>query len=340
MKKLTYAFLFMAMFCVAFGGSIAKAAEYNWKLGHEEVPGGYYDRLGKEFGKRLAEKSGGTIELKVFPDETVGTSEDMLELVRNDAIQFNFASAGHIGSLVPEAQVMLLHYLFPKDLNVAKEVLQKGSFRELLNPCYEAKGLEPLMYGTEGWQVWTTNKLIRTPEDMKGVKFRTGTSRLIVDSYKAYGANPTPVPFSEVYSGLQLNMIEGQENPVFVAYDMKFYEVQKYLTFAYVYPFPYALVVGTKFMASLPADIQKIVRETANELTAYSFQLQEEYNNKMLEKIKQDKPDMEIVHLTDAELAAFAKLAESVHKVYVEMAPEKGAAILKAMQEDIKNFNK
>ena len=340
MKKLTYAFLFMAMFCVAFGGSIAKAAEYNWKLGHEEVPGGYYDRLGKEFGKRLAENSGGKIELKVFPAETIGTSEDMLELVRTDAIQFNFASAGHIGSLVPEAQVMLLHYLFPKDINVAKEVLQNGKFRELLNPCYEDKGLEPLMYGTEGWQVWTTNKLIRTPEDMSGVKFRTATSRLIVDSYKAYGANPTPVPFSEVYSGLQLNMIEGQENPVFVAYDMKFYEVQKYLTFAYVYPFPYALIAGSKFMASLPADIQEIVRKTANELTAYSFQLQEEYNNEMLERIKQDKPDMEIVHLTDAEIAAFAKLATPVHKVYIEMAPEKGPAILKALQEDIKNFSK
>ena len=340
MKKLRYVFLFVAMFCVAFGASVASAAEYNWKLGHEEVPGGYYDRLGKEFGKRLAEKSGGKIELKVFPAETIGTSEDMLELVRNDAIQFNFASAGHIGSLVPEAQVMLLHYVFPKDLKVVEQVFKEGKFRELLNPCYEAKGLEPLLYGTEGWQVWTTNKLIRTPADMEGVKFRTGTSRLIVDNYKAYGANPTPVPFSEVYSGLQLNMIEGQENPVFVAYDMKFYEVQKYLTFAYIGPFPYAMVVGSKFMASLPEDIQKIVRDVANELTPYAFQLQEEYNNEMLEKIKQDKPDMEIVYLTDEEVAAFAKLAPPVQKVYFEMAPEKGPAILKALQEDVKNFSK
>ena len=340
MKKLTYVFLFMAMFCVAFGGSIAKAAEYNWKLGHEEVPGGYYDRLGKEFGKRLAEKSGGKIDLKVFPAETIGTSEDMLELVRTDAIQFNFASAGHIGSLVPEAQVLLLHYLFPKDMKVVQDVFQKGTFRDILNPCYEAKGLEPLAYGSEGWQVWTTNKSIKTPEDMKGVKFRTATSRLIVDSYKAYGANPTPVPFSEVYSGLQLNMIEGQENPVFVAYDMKFYEVQKYLTFAYTGPFPYALITGTKFMSSLPEDIQKIVREVATDLIPYAFQLQDEYNGEMLEKIKQDKPDMQIVYLTDAEVAAFAKLAPAVHKVYIEMATEKGPAILKALQEDIKNFSK
>ena len=340
MKKLTYAFLFVAMFCVAFGPSVSKAAEYKWKLGHEEVPGGYYDRLGKEFGKRLAANSGGKIELSVFPAETIGSSEDMLELVRNDVIQFNFASAFHTGSLIPETQVLLLHYVFPKDINVVRDVFQKGTFRDILNPCYEAKGLEPLGYASEGWMTWTANKSIRTPADMKGVKFRTGTSRLIVDSYKAYGANPTPVPFSEVYSGLQLNMIEGQENPIFVNYDMKFYEVQSLMISAYTSPFAYALVTGTKFMASLPEDIQKIIREVATDLIPYAFELQEEYNNEMLEKIKQDKPEMEIITLSDAEIDAFAKLAPPVQKIYIEMAPEKGPAILKALQEDIKNFSK
>ena len=340
MKKLTYVFLFMAMFCVAFGASTAKAAEYNWKLGHEEVPGGYYDRLGKEFGKRLAEKSGGKIELKVFPAETIGTSEDMLEMVRTDVLQFNFSSIGHVGSLIPEAQALMLHYVFPRDIKVVQDVFQKGSFIKILKPCYEDKGLEPLAYGSEGWNVWTSNKPIRTPADMANVKFRSMTSRITVDSFKAYGANPTPVPFSEVYSGLQLNMIEGQDNPVFVAYDMKFYEVQKYINFAYATPFAYALVSGTKFMASLPEDIQKIVRETANELIPYAFQLQEEYNAEMLEKIKQDKPEMEIIHLTDAEIAAFAKLAEPVQKVYLEMAPENGLAVLDAIKADIKTFSK
>ena len=340
MKIVRYAFLFMAVFCVAFGPSAVKAAEYKWKLGHEEVTGGYYDRLGKEFGKRLAANSNGRIELSVFPAETIGSSEDMLELVRNNVIQFNFASAFHVGSLIPEAQVLLLHYIFPRDINVVRDVFQKGSFRDILNPCYEAKGLEPLAYGSEGWNVWTTNKAIRTPADMAAVKFRTGTSRLIVDSYKAYGANPTPVPFSEVYSGLQLNMIEGQENPVFVAYDMKFYEVQKCITFAYTAPFAYSLVSGTKFMASLPADIQKIVRDTANGLIPYAFQLQEEYNNEMMAKIKADKPDMEIIQLTDPEIAAFAKLAEPVQKLYLGMAPEKGQALLDALKADIKSFSK
>lgn len=340
MKILKYAFLFTAAFCIAFGPSVAKAAEYKWKLGHEEVPGGYYDRLGKEFGKRLAENSGGRIELSVFPAETIGSSEDMLELVRNNVIQFNFASAFHIGSMVPEAQVLLLHYLFPRDINVVRDVFQKGSFLKLLTPCYEAKGMEPLAVASEGWNVWTTNKVIRTPEDMKGVKFRTGTSRLIVDSYKAYGANPTPVPFSEVYSGLQLNMIEGQENPVFVAYDMKFYEVQKCVTFAYTGPFTFSLITGTDFMAKLPADIQKIVRDTANGLIPYAFQLQEEYNNEMLAKIQADKPDMQIIKLTDAEIAQFAKLSESVRPLFLEMAPEKGQAILDALLKDIKEFSK
>ena len=339
MKKLTFVFLFMAMFCVAFGSS-ASAAEFNWKLGHEEVPDGYYDRLGKEFGKRLAEKSGGRIELAVFPAETIGTSEDMLEMTLSNILQFNFASAGHIGSLVPEAQVLLLHYVFPRDINVVRDVFQKGSFLEKLNPKYREKGIEPLAYASEGWNVWTTNKPIHTPEDMNGLKLRTATSRLIVDSYKAYGANPTPTPFGEVYSGLQLNMIEGQDNPVFIAYDMKFYEVQKCLIFSYTNAFAFTLISGTEFMDSLPEDIQQIVRETANELIPYAFELQEEYNGEMLEKIKADKPDMEIIYLTDEEIAAFAKLAEPVHSVYLEMAGPDGPAILDALLKDIEPFSK
>jgi len=205
----------------------AFSATYNWKLAHEELKDGFMDTFAKEFKKKLAEKSNGEINLEIYPSGTLGTSEDLVNLVQENVIQFNLADAGHLGSLIPEVQALLLQYLFPKDMDVVKEVLNKGKFMDLLGEKFRQMDLEPLANLTEGWQVWTTNKPIHTPQDFKGFKMRTMTSRLLVENYKAYGCNPTTMPYAEVYSGLQLNMIEGQFNSLNCTSDMKFYEVQK-----------------------------------------------------------------------------------------------------------------
>ena len=91
MKKLVYLFVSAFVFSLALGAAPVKAAEYNWKLAHEELPGGFMDAIATEFAKRLADKSNGRIELGIFHSSTLGTHEDMVELVQNNAIQFNFA---------------------------------------------------------------------------------------------------------------------------------------------------------------------------------------------------------------------------------------------------------
>ena len=336
MKKLVYLFISLFVFSLTLGASPAKAAEYNWKLAHEELPGGFMDAIATEFAKRLAEKSNGRIELGIFHSGTLGTHEDMVELVQNNAIQFNFADIGHVGTMVTEAQALLLHYIFPRDSDASAYVLQQGTFRDVLDPLFRAKHIEPLAYYSEGWNVWTSNKPLHTPEDFKGFKIRTMASRLIVDNYKAYGANPTPVPWGEVYSGLQLNMIEGQENPTFLIHDFKIYEVQKYITFGYTAPFILTLITNTEFFAGLPEDIQKIIKETATELVPYGFTWAEEFNKRQLDAMVKARPDLVVEYLTDDEIAVFEKLAKPVRNVFLEMAPEHGLAVLEALENDIK----
>jgi len=318
----------------------AQAATYNWKLAHEELQDGFMDTFAHRFKKRLAEKSNGKINLEVYPSGTLGTSEDLVSLVQDQVIHCNLADAGHLGSMVPQVQALLLQYLFPNDMDVVQKVLNKGSFMDILGEKFREKDLEPLANLTEGWQVWTTNKPIRTPEDFKGFKMRTMTSKLLVENYKAYGCNPTPLPYAEVYSGLQLNIIEGQFNPLNCTDDMKFYEVQDYLIFAYTNPFILTLVTNTEFFASLPKDIRKIVSETAQELIPGSFDWQEEFNQKKLESMLKKKPSLKVIKLTQEEIQAFRKLAHPVRETYFKIGGKDSQAILEALEKDIAHFSK
>lgn len=316
------------------------AGGYSWKLAHEELPGGFMDSVGREFSRLLAEKSNGKIDLQIYPSGTLGTSEDMVELVQHGAVEFNFADAGHLGTQIPQAQVLLLQYLFPQDMDVVMKVLRDGKFMEKLAPKFQEKNLEPLANFTEGWQVWTTNKLIKSPSDFKDFKMRTMSSKLLVESYAKYGANPTPIPFSEVYSSLQLQMVDGQENPVFAIYDMKFYEIQDYLIFGYTAPFCLTLVGNAGFIKGLPRDIQGIVREAAKECVAYGFKWQAEYNKSRLDKMLAAKKDLKVVYLTPEEMGNFRELAGQTYDTYVSIGGEGAKGILEALQADIVNFSK
>ncbi len=331
-------YLTILLAIVCFGH--AYAAEYQWKLAHEELPGGFMDSVAQEFSKLLKEKSAGKIQLDIYPSGTLGTSEDMVELVQHGAVEFNFADAGHLGTQIPQAQVLLLQYLFPQDMDIVMKVLRDGSFNDKLAPKFREKNLEPLANFTEGWQVWTSNRLIRQPADFKDFKMRTMSSKLLVESYAEYNANPTPIPFSEVYSSLQLKMVDGQENPVFAIYDMKFYEVQDYLIFGYTAPFCLTLVGNADFIKSLPQDIQTLVKEAAKECVPFGFKWQKDFNASRLEKMMAAKKDLKVVYLTSEEMERFQKLAKKTYETYVNIGGEGAKEILDALQQDIMNLSK
>ncbi|SKA09890.1 DctP family TRAP transporter solute-binding subunit [Selenihalanaerobacter shriftii] len=319
---------------------VQKEVTYEWKFAHEEQPGGFMDSVANEFKRILAEKSNGRIKLQVYPAGQLGNSKDLVELVRQGTIQFNFASTGHVGTLVPEAQGFLLHYLFPKNEKLVNDVLENGEAVEMLYGKFRDKGLEPLATLNSGWQIWTANKPLRSPKDFEGFKMRTMTSRLLLDDYKAYGANPTTTPYSEVYSSLQLDMIDGQVNPISCIANMKFYEVQKYLVKAHSNPFILTLISNPKFFNSLPKDIQKIVRESVSELYPYSTQWRSKFNKEMEKKIRKEKPEIKIISLTKEEKAKFRKLAKPVKETYIDMVGEDGKTFLNLLDQDIKKAKK
>ncbi|MFH1300570.1 MAG: TRAP transporter substrate-binding protein DctP, partial [Planctomycetota bacterium] len=185
-----------------------------WRFAIEETVGSVQHQYALKFKELVEARSDGEIEVTIYPYGTLGTSDQITEQVDMGVIQFAMASPGHLGKLIPEVQVFLLHFLFSDNDEINNSVLNEDpQLRKTFNDLYARKNFKLLSIFSEGWQVWTTKKSIQTPDDFRGVKMRVMTSPLLLAAYEAYGASPTPLPYSEVYSALQLNMIDGQENP-------------------------------------------------------------------------------------------------------------------------------
>ena len=309
---------------------------YHWRFAHEENNGSVQDLYVKKFVEVLEEKSNGRIKIDIYPVGQIGDATQQAELLQNGGLEFAIISPGNTGTLVPENQLFSLHFLFSDNMDVNKEVLKTSkALNENLSEKYLEKNIKVLAYWTEGTMEWTTNKPVNTPDKWKGLKFRTMPSPMIVAAYEAYGANPTPVPYMEVYSGLQLNMIEGQENPLFAIEEMKFYEVQKYLTLASPSLYVTCTCVNPDFFNSLPEDIKQMILDTAKELEDYAFEIQAELNGAALDKIKAAS-DIEIVYITDEERAMFKEAAMKAYDAYKDMVGEDGAKILDTLIEEVK----
>ncbi len=307
-----------------------------WRFAIEEISGSVQDTYAQKFKEKIEAKSRGGVRVIIYPYGSLGTSDQITELVHMGVLEFAMASPGHLGKVVPEVQLLLLHFIFSEH-NAANQALlgKRPAFMAALDRAYRRKGLKLLALYPEGWQVWTTKRPIRKPSDFQGLKIRVMTSPILIEAYKAYGANPTPLPYSEVYSALQLNMIDGQVNPVFAIEEMSFYEVTDYMVFARHALFVTSVVTNPAFLSNLSLEKRHMIRETLAELYPYIFRVQEELNRQRLEKIRAQKPDLKIIRLTAKEREAFRQASLPVRQKYVEMAGPLGKEILDQLLQEV-----
>ncbi|HCA40641.1 MAG TPA: C4-dicarboxylate ABC transporter substrate-binding protein [Aminobacterium sp.] len=342
MKKL-HVFALVLALVLAFSG-IAVAAEYNWRLAEEEIVGSVCDVYANEFARLLADKSNGRIKLDVYPQGTLGTPTEMFELCLNGAIEFALVGPGQCGAIVPENQIFSLQFLFSDDDMVNEKVLASSkALNEMLAGVYEKKSLKVLSYFSEGAMYWTANKPILTPEDFKGLKMRVMPSEMLVETYKAYGANPTPLSFTELYSSLQLNMVEGQENAPYIIQEMKFMEVQKCLIESKHNIYVMHTLANADFFNGLPEDIQKIVLECIEELRPFVYKVQQELNDKRLDMmVKAFKPDQKLLKLEHDQRMRFREIAKNADEKYFELSgnPEFAKELLKTFRSEMAEAEK
>ena len=166
------------------------------------------------------------------------------------------------------------------------------------------------------------------------------SSKLLVEDYKAYGASPTPMSYGEVYSGLQMGLIDAQVNPIFAIYSMKFYEVQDYCTQLKSEPFIGIPTVNKMFFDGLPKEVQQEMLNFWRGAIIPAGKWIEERNSSDMAKIKKAKPKVKFTVLDDATIAQFKKRAETVYPKYTAIGGEGSQEILDALLKDIEAAKK
>lgn len=320
----------IALLAAAFFVQGAQAE--SWKFALEEVDGSVQDAYAEEFKKRIEERTNGEVTVQIYPYGTLGTSQDIAEMTGQGVLKLANASPGHLGGLIKEMNVFNIPYLLSQDNQVNKDVLTDSEcIYGKLEDKFHDKGLELLTMYPEGDMVWTTQKPVRSPSDLDGVKMRTMTSPLLVAAYEAFGADPTPMPYGEVYGGLQLGQIDAQVNPIFAIEEMKFYEVTDYMVWAGQQQFTTTVVGNRDWYAGLSDDRKQMLDEVIDSMADYIFETQAQYNEERLQAIKEAKPDMEMIELNEEERATFREASMGVRDKFVEMTGDSGEEVLQCL---------
>jgi len=305
-----------------------------WKYALEEAIDEVQGVYATKFKEHVEANSDHTVE--IFPFGTLGESDDTTELTQMGALQFTNASPGFMGKTIPELQVFLLPYVLPEDHDVLADFYQTSdTINDYLASLYQEKSLKLIDMYPEGEVVMTTKEPVTAPADLDGVKFRVMTSPMLVETYDAFGATPTPLPWGEVYGALQTNIIQGQENPMFFVESTKMYEVTDYITYAGHNNFTTAVIANQSFYEGLSDEDKAVVEAAADVAYEHILEYQKGLTQRSEEMILEDKPKMNVTVLTDEQREPFREAAEQVKEAFVEEVGETGQKVLDGFNDDI-----
>ena len=313
----------------------SESATYNWRFAVSEGTESVQAYWATTFVEKLKEINP-NINIEIFYGGQLGDAVECNEMCINGLIEFVTADPANMSSFIPEMQCFALHFFWPNNDAVVDDVLANSdAITGLVSDLYAEKGLTLLAMHNLGWDLWTANRPLQTVSDFSGLKVRVMQSPMIIHSYELYGANPTPIAFSETYSALQLGTADAEENPAQSIVEAKFYEVQDYLTLSRHAIMPGAIAVNSSLFDTLPSEIQDQIREAAAYTQSVFPAGREEIDTAKLEEI-QEMSDMTFLELDEAAREEFAAVAEPAIDYYIsEYGGERGQALVEALQSAI-----
>lgn len=203
------------------------AAEVTLKLGHLANEQNTWHKASLKFGEELKALSNGRIEVQVYPNESLGKEIDLINGMQLGTVDMTITGES-LQNWAPLASLLAIPYAY-KSLEHMDKIAQGDTGRQIEEQIIEKARIRPLTYFARGPRNLTSNRAIHTPDDLKGLKLRVPNVPLFMAVWKALGAQPTPMAFSEVFTSLQNGTIDAQENPLALIKSGNLNEVQKYL---------------------------------------------------------------------------------------------------------------
>jgi tripartite ATP-independent transporter DctP family solute receptor len=289
-------------------------AQIEIKFGHVGEPASLFAKSAEEFATQANAKLGGKAKVVVFGSSQLGGDKELLQKLKLGTVEMALPSTV-MSSESDLFGVFEMPYLVKDRAHMQR--IEKDVFWSKLAPEVEKKGLKVIAVWENGYRhITNSRRPINTPDDLKGIKLRVPEGKWRVKMFQAYGANPSPMKFSEVFTALQTGVMDGQENPFSQIYSAKFQEVQKFLSLTgHVYT-PAYVTVGAKKWASLSPDVQKILEDTAKATQAFVYRTAEADENDLLGKIKAAG-----VQVNAANKDAFIAASRPVYDEYSKEVP-------------------
>lgn len=277
--------------------------------------------------KELVEKAlPGRVTVEVFPNSQLYKDKEEIEALQLGAVQMLAPALSKFGPLgVREFEVFDLPFIL-KDQAGYKAAVE-GPVGKALFAKLEPKGIKGLAYWDNGFEMMSANRLLKTPDDFRGLKMRIQSSKVLDAEMRALGAIPQVMAFSELYQALQTGVVDGTEPNLSNFYTQKLGEVQKNLTLSSHNHLAYAVIVNKPFWDGLPADIRGELEKAVLESTTFVNGIAKSENDEALAKIKA-AGKTEIYELTPDERALWIKAVMPVHR---EMAARVGQETIDAM---------
>ncbi|MDG4947224.1 TRAP transporter substrate-binding protein [Actinobacillus equuli subsp. haemolyticus] len=291
-----------------------QAAETTFRFGYEAPRSDSQHIAAKKFNELLQQKSNKGLKLSLFPDSTLGNAQTAISGVRGGTIDLAMSSSSNFTGLASELNVIDIPFIF-KDRSHAYQVLD-GEIGQTLLAKLEAHGLKGLAFWEVGFRGFTNSKHpVTKPEDIKGLKVRTNQNPMYIKAFSILGANPVPMPLSELYTALETKAVDAQEHPIGIVWSAKLYEVQKYFSPTNHGYTPLIVVINKAKFDALPAEQQKALSEAALEAGKYQRQLNLDNEQGIIEKMK--KAGVEFVETLDT--APFKAAVEGeTRKAFIE----------------------
>ena len=322
MKSLLKSAALAAVLSLAAGS--AYADKIILKFGHVGKPGSLFEASVMEFAKRANAKLGDRAEVQVFGSSQLGKDKELLQKLKLGQITFSLPSSV-MSSVADEFGVFEMPYIIKSRDHMKK--VQAAIGESVLNKAAKAKGYRILTYFENGFRNITNNtRPVTKPEDLKGIKLRTPKGAWRVKMFKLYGANPTPMAFSEVFTALKTGVIDGQENPYAQIWSAKFQEVQKYLSITgHVYTPAYVLV-SDKHFAKLPEDVQKDLMEVAADTQGFVYDTAALLETDLLDNLKKGG-----IAVNEADKDAFIEASKPIYDEFASSVSG-GVDLIKQVQ--------
>jgi len=270
----------------------------------------------KEFKRIVEEKTEGRYKISIFGNEQLSGGDLVkgVEMIFTGVTDLDIHSPINMTGFEPKLTILTMPWLFPKGLESVDELFFNGPGYEAVTALIEKKNVKVLGYGENGFRQLTNNvRPVKSVADMKQLKIRTPPIAMYLDLFKLFGADPTVMSFSEVFTALQQGTIDGQENPLDTIKAGKIQEVQKYLTlWNYSYD-PIVLSCSNKVWKSLSDEDKKIFLEAGKAAMAKQV---EETRKADADTLKMFGDFMEITELTPEQVAEFQKTAAPIYESY------------------------